>query len=202
MPGVPGKQARLDAQLRALKAAQVELDATLKAARDFCHLGIGILKPILGHRWNGDWLAAGFASKRVAVPRVPLALLVEFRAYLTAHPDRASASLHFTAADAQAHVEAVQAATQLRDTAKGARWSVKAGRDDALRQLRKRLSALRAELAQLLSPMDDRWYAFGFRRPADGKTTCAGAASGGEPRRRRDGARELVALPRLRRTIA
>jgi hypothetical protein len=39
----------------------------------------------------------------------------------------------------------------------------------AFRALRKRLSNLRAELAQLLAPTDDRWQAFGFRRPADGR---------------------------------
>jgi hypothetical protein len=191
VPGVPGTQARLDAQLRAMKSAQAELDAALKAARDYCHMGIGILKPILGHRWNGDWLTAGFTSKRVAVPRVPLALLVEFRAYLTANPDRASASLHFTAADAQAHIETVQAAMQVRDTARGARWSVKAGRDDAFRQLRKRLSALRAELAQLISPMDDRWYGVWIPPTRGWQATEPCQASGGDTMRRRNCAREL-----------
>jgi hypothetical protein len=165
----PGRQPILDAQLRAMRATQDALDAARKPARDFCHMGVGILKPLLGHRWNGDWLVAGFTARSLSVPRVPLSLLVEFRAYLEANPHMESASIGFTAAQAQAHVDAVVAATQARDTARGARWTVKAARDVAFRALRKRLSNLRAELAQLLAPTDDRWYAFGFRRPADGR---------------------------------
>jgi hypothetical protein len=164
-----GRQAMLDAQLRAMRTTQEALDSVREPARNFCHMGIGILKPLLGHRWNGDWLAAGFTARSLSVPRVPLSLLVEFRVYLEANPGMESASLGFTAAHAQAHLDAVVAATQARDTAKGARWSVKAARDAAFRALRKRLSNLRTELAQLLAPTDDRWYAFGFRRPADGR---------------------------------
>ena len=168
-PALPGKQAQLDAQLLALKTSQAALDAVRQAARNFCHLGLGVLKPRLGHRWNSDWLAAGFTVPSLAVPRVPLHLLLELRTYLRANPGQEAASLGFTAAQAQAHVEAIQSATTVRNTAKGARWTVKAARDAAFRQLRRRLSDLRAELAQLLAPSDDRWNAFGFRRPADGR---------------------------------
>ncbi len=165
----PGRQAMLDSQLRAMRTTQDALDASRKLARDFCHMGIGILKPRLGYRWNGDWLAAGFQGRSLSVPRVPLSLLVEFRAYLETNPHMEIASFGFTAANAQAHLEAVVDATQSRDTARGSRWSAKAARDTAFRALRKRLSNLRAELAQLLAPTDDRWHAFGFRRPADGR---------------------------------
>jgi hypothetical protein len=141
----------------------------LKAGRDFCRTGTGVLRPILGQRWNGAWIAAGFTEGSLAVPRVPLSMLLQFRSYLETFPAWESASIGFTAALAQARVAAIQSAVLARETAKGARWSVKAERDAAFQALRKRLSGLRAELGQLLSREDDRWYAFGFRRPADGK---------------------------------
>jgi hypothetical protein len=34
--------------------------------------------------------------------------------------------------------------------------------------VQQRLSALQEELSRLLSPADDRWYEFGFKRPVDG----------------------------------
>ena len=167
-PEIPGKQALLNAQLLAIKTTGVAALAALKNGRTFCQTGYGLLKPVIGHRWNGDWNTAGFTAGNLAVPRVPLSTIEQFRAYLVANPARENVSAGFTAVAAQAQIAAIQAAIQARDTAKGARWSVKAARDAAFKHLRKRLSDLRGELSQLLSPIDDRWYAFGFRRPADG----------------------------------
>jgi hypothetical protein len=152
-----------------MKTSYAALQVALKAGRDFCHTALGVLKPILGQRWNGQWLTAGFISGSLAVPAAPLALLLQFRAYFTAHPAREAARLGLTATGAQAQIESIQAAMLARESARGARWRVKAKRDAAFKQLRKRLSGLRAELALLMLPTDDRWYAFGFRRPADGK---------------------------------
>ena len=168
-PALPGAQARLDAQLRLMRETYAALQNVLRAARTFCFIGIGFLRPKFGQLWNSDWQAAGFHGGSLAVPAVPLALLLEFRAFLTGNPD-ASAEYGFTAEDAQRHIDAIQSATLARENARGGRWSIKRERDTAFRKLRKRLSFLRAELALLLSPTDDRWYAFGFRRPADGKS--------------------------------
>ena len=167
-PAIPGKQDLLTAQLLVIKQNSVAVDVALKAGRDFCRAGTGVLKPILGQRWNGAWMTAGFTAGSLAVPHVPLSMLLQFRSYLETNPAREVVSLGFTAAQAQAKVTAIQAAVLARETAKGARWSVKAARDEALLALRKRLVGLRLELTQLLSKEDDRWYAFGFRRPADG----------------------------------
>jgi hypothetical protein len=167
-PAVRGKQALLTAQLLLIKTTSSAAEVALKAGRDYCRTGMGILKPILGQRWNGAWIAAGFSAGSLAVPRMPLSMLLQFRSYLETNPARESATIGFTAAQAQARVAAIQAAVQARETAKGARWSVKAARDASFRTLRQSLIGLRAELAQLLSPEDDRWYAFGFQRPADG----------------------------------
>jgi hypothetical protein len=166
-PLVPGKQALLNAQLLAIKTTQAAAQVALKDGRHFCQSALGLLKPVLGARWNGNWNAAGFTAGSLRVPTLPLTLLLQLRAYYEANPARESGT--HTAAGAQARVVAIQNAIQARDTAKGARWSVKASRDAAFKALRKRLIGLRAELTQLLSPEDDRWYAFGFRRPADGK---------------------------------
>jgi hypothetical protein len=167
-PEVLGKQALLNAQLLTIKTTGAVMQTALKNGRKFCLTGFGLLKPVIGHRWNGDWNAAGFTAGTLAVPRVPLSTLEHFRAYLVANPARESVSAGFTAAAAQTHVTAIQNAIQARDTAKGLRWTAKAARDASFKQIRKRLSDLRSELSQLLSPTDARWYAFGFRRPADG----------------------------------
>ena len=167
-PETPGKQALLNAKLLAIKTTGAAAQVALKNGRTFCQTGFGLLKPILGHRWNSVWQAAGFTAGNLAVPRLPLSVLVQFRAYFEANPARESVSAGLTAAAAQGHVTAIQTAIQARDTAKGQRWSVKAARDESFKKLCKRLSALRSELGQLIPPTDDRWYAFGFRRPADG----------------------------------
>ena len=167
-PGVPGAQARLAAQLRLMRETYATLQTVLRAARTFCFTGIGLLRPRFGKRWNSDWQAAGFNGGSLAVSAVPLAMLTEFRRFLAGSPD-AVAEYGFTAEDAQRHIDAIQAATLARANARGARWSIKRERDAVFQRLRKRLSNLRAELAVLLPPTDDRWYAFGFRRPADGQ---------------------------------
>jgi hypothetical protein len=166
-PLILGKQALLNAQLLAIKTTQVAAQAALKTGRQYCQASIALLRPVFGHRWNGAWNTAGFTAGNLRVPTVPLALLVQLRACFEANPAQESGA--YTAAGAQVQVTAIQAAIQARDTAKGARWSVKAARDASFKQLRHRLSGLRAELAQLITREDDRWYAFGFRRPADGK---------------------------------
>ena len=167
-PGVPSAQARLAAQLRLMRETYATLQTVLHAARTFCFTGIGLLRPRFGKRWNSDWQAAGFNGGSLAVPAVPLAMLTEFRRFLAGSPD-AVAEYGFTAEDAQRHIDAIQAATLARANARGARWSIKRERDVVFQRLRKRLSNLRAELALLIPPTDDRWYAFGFRRPADGQ---------------------------------
>ena len=168
-PAVLGKQALLSGHLNAIQLARSTAKTALKDGRTFCQTGFGILRPVLGNRWNSNWNAAGFTEQSLAVPAVPLQLLAQFRAYLTANPTRESASNGFTAVLAQARLAAIQNTIQARETTVGQRWSIKAARDAAFKQLRKRLSGLRGELEQLLTPTDDRWYAFGFARPADGK---------------------------------
>jgi hypothetical protein len=166
-PAIPGKQALLNAQLLTIKTTTAAALAAAKDARAFCMQGLGLLKPSLGQRSNGNWIAAGFTGGSLAVPPVPLTMLLQFRSFFEVNPARESGAI--SAVGAQAKATALQAAIQARDTAKGLRFSVKAARDEAFAALRKRLSGLRAELAQLIAPTDDRWYAFGFRRPADGK---------------------------------
>jgi hypothetical protein len=170
-PAVLGKQPLLNAALLAIKTTQAAADAALKTGRQFCQGTLGTLKPALGHRWNGQWNAAGFTAGNLQVPALPLALLAQVRQFFEANPAKESGI--YTAAGAQAQVAAIQAAVLARDNAKGARHSAKAARDASFKQVRKRLSDLRAELAQLIAPTDDRWYAFGFRRPADGKVPTA-----------------------------
>ena len=50
---------------------------------------------------------------------------------------------------------------------RSARSDASQGRDSAIAQLRWRLRALHSELTLSLSPSDNRWIDFGFRRPSD-----------------------------------
>ena len=114
-PLILGKQALLNAQLLSIKTTQAAAQAALKTGRQYCQASIALLRPVLGHRWNGAWNAAGFTAGSLSVPAVPLSVLVQLRAYFEANPAQESGT--YTAAGAQAQVTAIQAALQARDTA-------------------------------------------------------------------------------------
>ena len=171
-PAVPGKQALLNAQLLLIKSTGAAAKAAMKAGRDFCHTGIGVLKPILGQRWNDDWNAIGFTAELAggaASPALHAAAIPQLSGD-ESHQGECLARLHRRASTGK--FAAIQATLQARETAKGARWSIKATRDEAFKALRKRLIALRQELGQVLSREDDRWYTFGFRRPPMESSRC------------------------------
>jgi hypothetical protein len=168
-PLIPGKQTKLDAQIVAAVAATTARHVAIDEGREFCRLVIGILKPVLGSRWNTAWNAAGFTQPSLALPRNPAAMLAQFRGYFAANPARENAALNVTAARAQTLADAISTAIAAQGNAKTLRGQLRLERDGSFKQLRKRLSGLRAELAQLLSPTDQRWYQFGFQRPADGR---------------------------------
>src|SRR5688572_16109579 len=50
-PEILGKQALLNAQLLTIKTTQAAADAALKSGRQYCQASIGLLRPVLGHRW-------------------------------------------------------------------------------------------------------------------------------------------------------
>jgi hypothetical protein len=169
-PLIPGKQDKYAAQKAVVSAAFAASRAAKEAGRAYCFAALGVLRPVLGNRWNSRWNAAGFVTPSLAVPRRdPLVMLIRFRQYFNANPVQEVTARNVTAAIAQARIAAIQqtnlAVTQARDLL----LDLQAERDAAVETLRARLSGLRSELEQALEDDDGRWYDFGFRRPIDGR---------------------------------
>jgi hypothetical protein len=168
-PETPGLQMELNAQLRAVKVAYETVRATTAAGQEFCRSGIGLLKGVLGTSYNSAWQNAGFLARTLRVPRNPVTMLIEFRQYLTANPANENAAAGVTAERAQMLFAAMESAARSVAAAKAAQIHAKRARDRALRTLKKRMSGLRAELEQVLSPDDGRWLEFGFQVPGGGE---------------------------------
>lgn len=166
-PLVPGKEAVLDSSKQAVKSATIAAQLAVKAGREYCRIGIALLKPVLGVKHNSMWENAGFRTPSLAMPADPVPMLIQFRRFLEANPTSENASIGFTAAQANAKTTAIQSAELALATAESAKLVAKGQRDFAQRALQKRMLGLRGELAQLLSPESGIWREFGFRRPAD-----------------------------------
>jgi hypothetical protein len=169
-PNAPiGKRAEY-AQARSFAAdARAEFRAALDDGRDFCATATDILKPHLGRRWNSKWQAAGFSGGSLRQATDPVPRLGLFRAYFRLHPEHENAPLDITAAEADVMLAAIDSAQSLSDGRAALEATAKQERDAAVRQLRRRLSALRNELTLLIGVDDPRWYHFGFNRPVDGR---------------------------------
>src|SRR5688572_3681781 len=132
----PGTNAGKQAALNAARAAVVAVRATrrnaIAAGRKFCADAIDNLKPHLGRSWSPSWVAAGFSTGSLALPRNPLPMLVELRAYFQAHADHEDIADGVTAAQADARVSAIQSAVQALDAAKSNRADAADARDSAL----------------------------------------------------------------------
>jgi hypothetical protein len=137
------------------------------AGRKFNERAIDHLKSYLGRRWNVQWHAAGFTSGSLALPRDPLPLLLELRAYFSLNAEQEVASTGVTAAQADALAAAINQTIYDELMAGAARGEARKARDAAFKRLRERLVGLRAELLQLLDSDDMRWRTFGFARPID-----------------------------------
>lgn len=168
-PLIPGKEALFDIRKQEVTLARAAARVAIKAGREYCRIGIALLKSVLGPTHNGNWHAAGFRTPSLAMPRHPEPMLIQFRRYLEVNPAQEKADSGFTAAEAHAKMVAIQAAELAVAAAEAGKLVAKQERDKAQRALKKRLSRLRAELEQLLSPEDGAWKEFGFRRPADGR---------------------------------
>ena len=167
-PTIRGKEAEWLLKREALKTAQATLRTTKKEARDFCSDAVDLLKLHLGRTWNPAWEAAGFTRNTLSTTTGDtLPMLLRIRAYLRDHTAHENAPLNITAAEADAHIAAIQTGVQAVDAAKAASKLASAERTASVKRLTKRLRGLRDELAQLLAPDDARWYEFGFSRPVD-----------------------------------
>jgi hypothetical protein len=169
-PNAPiGKRAEYAQARSHASAARAGLRSALGTGREFCLNATNVLKPHLGYRWNAKWHAGGFVSGSLRQPADPAPRLGLFRAYFRLHPVHENAPLEITAAKADSVLAAIDTAQSLSDTNAALEATAKQERDEAVRKLRRRLSALRNELTLLLGDDDPRWYQFGFNRPADGR---------------------------------
>jgi hypothetical protein len=164
----PGKQAALNSKRSALTVARAARQIARAAGRKFCAIGVDLLKPQLGRRWNPAWLAAGFSRFSISTGQGnPLPMLIEFRNYLRDNPARANIAEGFTEPNADARIAAIESTEHGVNAAISARKLAAQERDAAVKKLRRRMTALREELALILSDTDARWLEFGFSRPAD-----------------------------------
>jgi hypothetical protein len=168
-PSEPGKQAQYNTSKESLKAARAAARQATQAGQEFCRQGIALLKSVLGTSYGSAWNAAGFLARSLQVPRHPVPMLLEFRQYFERHAAHENAPLNLTAVQAQATLTAIQAADLAVASAKAASVRAKKLRDEAVRNLYRRMSNLRKELEQVLEDDDGRWYEFGFHRPIDGR---------------------------------
>lgn len=169
-PAGPG----LTALWNAAKTNKSSKTAALRTAqsngRFLARTCIRSLMPVLGEDWNAAWQDAGFTGGSLAVPANPLPNLQQLRAYYAANPTRETPNVNgiaCTAAACEAAAQAISTAqshsNQSNTDASTAHGNYLAG----VKAARTRLSNLRDELAQLMGPDDDRWYAFGFDKPTD-----------------------------------
>ncbi len=166
-PTIRGKEAEWLLKREALKTAQATRREAKKAARGFWSDAVDVLKVHLGRTWNPAWEAAGFTGGTLSTKGDPEPMLLRIRGYLRDHTAHENAPLNVTAAQADVHIAAIQAAEQGVDAATTASKQAAAERKASVKRLTKRLSGLRDELDQLLPPDDARWYEFGFSRPID-----------------------------------
>ncbi|MBA4147501.1 MAG: fibronectin type III domain-containing protein [Verrucomicrobia bacterium] len=159
---------------KATKQAKAELRERLQAfrtakaiGRDYMFVARDVLKPHLGKQYSSAWDETGFVHS-LSVPRNEDKLsagLLSLEAYLTAHPEYENTPLQATAARAATVynelVEARNAVNRQKTT-----WQLAmTARDLRAAQVRKQLRALIKELSVRLSPLDERWAAFGFNKP-------------------------------------
>lgn len=154
------------------KSAKVAATAARRAGesngRTFCASAVGMLKNHISTQWSSQWQAAGFTTGSLAIPDDPLSLLGEIRAYFIANPAHENSPLGLIAANCTTRIDEVIAVRAASNQSNKDLGDAKAASDAAKKTLYKRMTGLRAELAQLLSADDPRWYAMGFDRPADG----------------------------------
>ncbi len=155
-------QGALPARFATLKSTRAEAEGFALTSRDW-------LKNFLGRHAGGQWIAAGWSARSIAIPEDDArlgALLEMLGNYLAAHPDQECAALNVTAARAAALNAALEGAVAAVNAQKASIGTKRAARDAGVETLRARLRGLRGELSQRLGAADPRWTRFGFNMPA------------------------------------
>jgi hypothetical protein len=184
-PLTAGKRGQLNQKRQAVKAAEAARRNAFGAGRDFNARAVDHLKGYLGRRWNTRWVAAGFSEGTLRLPRNPVSLLLELRAYFAINTPHELPANGVSAAQANTLALAIAAAELAEGNAIDARNIATKARDESFNRLRDRIVGLRNELEQLMEPDDMRWRTFGFARPIDRRIpkTVTGLTlrAGGQP---------------------
>jgi hypothetical protein len=154
------------------KAALAPLFAAQRTALDsaysWCFTARDVLRTFCGRGPNEGWVASGFQSDSLAIPRKfdELYTLVEtLQGYFTAHPGHQNADLDVTAEFAGITLASLGNAHSAVVAQRADVTANRQDRDAKRRALRTRLSGLCKELSQRLGPLDARWRDFGFNMP-------------------------------------
>ncbi|HET6406901.1 MAG TPA: fibronectin type III domain-containing protein [Chthoniobacteraceae bacterium] len=166
-PLTAGKRGQLNQRRQAVKVAQAIRRNAIQAGRDFNARAVDHLKGYLGRSWNTRWIGAGFSEGTLRLPRNPVSLLLELRAYLAVNTPHELPANGVTAAQANTLALAISAAELAEGDATDARNVATIARDESFERLRDRIVGLRNELEQLIDSDDMRWRTFGFARPID-----------------------------------
>lgn len=164
-----GREGGLLTATSSAASAWADLKAIQEAARQFATTALLVLRSRFGSRLNARWRAAGFTLRTLMLPYDTAPVLLELRNFYLRQRDAECGELQLTAARADELLAALQQKRHAVSAAEAQKLTARTIRNTALAALRRRLSFLRTELAQLLPPDDPRWYEFGFRRPVDGR---------------------------------
>ena len=164
------------AAIAATTAAVLAKDQTAKDVADYIGRAREVLKRRLGARYSRAWSEAGFLSPTLQLSpklNVQQSVLKSLEAYFLAHPDAEVKDWDVTAARASELHDLT--ANQVHEllAARADQRQMKADRDAAMKQLRRRMRFLYRELRQLLPANDPRWVEFGFNIPAAASTPAA-----------------------------
>ena len=166
----------------ASRAARTAATAILHTASDAAKTFLANARSVLVAHWGQDysqnWASAGWTNNSTAVPTdqpARLALVNALAGFLTANPAYAASAppIVFTAAQASAVAQGLQAGLDGVGAADTAAATAKDARTTADTALRKELRALIGILTQLLTPNDARWTAFGLNAPGKATTPAA-----------------------------
>jgi hypothetical protein len=135
--------------------------------RAFLRIARDMLRPHLGNQYRAAWSVAGFLGTLV-IPMTAgrlVVMLETLSAYLTVNAAAQNVGLNVTPEQAEAYAAELLTAENAVNAQVVTVKNLSDIRDAKLVALQKRLKDLFKELAQVMSPLDNRWLAFGFKLP-------------------------------------
>jgi hypothetical protein len=149
-----------------------DLRDNFAAARVFLGSARDVLRLVYGNFYTEQWDPTGFVGS-LTIPSLQgdiVALIRAMSRFLAANPTLEHAGLNVTAARAQTLYNALDAGIGAVNAQRTQVQNLKAARDMAADQLRKRVRGVVMELRQVLDDLDPKWLAFGLNMPGAEET--------------------------------